>query len=72
MSAPGGRGAVCRKIPPRLSADHRGGDPALLPPGGQCLDWSERHRRVGAGSVLRGHQAVPHAEDHPGEQPLGF
>uniref|UniRef100_A0A3B3CUT5 ATP-binding cassette, sub-family C (CFTR/MRP), member 8 n=1 Tax=Oryzias melastigma TaxID=30732 RepID=A0A3B3CUT5_ORYME len=39
-------------------SDHRGGDPALLPPGNQCLDRSDRHRCVGTGSVFRGHETL--------------
>lgn len=55
---------------PTLS-DHRGSDPALLPLGNQCLDWSDRHRRVSSCAVLRGHQAVPNTKEHSGEYLLG-
>lgn len=49
------------------SSDRRGSDPALLPPGSQCLDRRHRHRCVGSGPVFCGHQAVPNTEEHSGE-----
>lgn len=51
---------------PSLS-DCPGSDPALLPLGNQCLDRSDRHRRVGSRAVLCGHKAVPDTEEHSGE-----
>lgn len=52
-------------------SDHRGSDPALLPLGNQCLDWSDRHRRVSSCTILRGHQAVPNTKEHSGEYLIG-
>lgn len=50
-----------------LLSDCCGCDPALLPLGNQCLDWSGRHRRVSSCTILCGHQAVPDTKEHPGE-----
>lgn len=49
-----------------LRSDYCGSDPALLPPGNQCLDWSDRHCCVSSCAVLCGHKAVPNTEEHSG------
>lgn len=55
-------------IPPHPPpSDYCGSDPALLPLGNQCLDWSDCHCCVSSCTILCGHEAVPNTEEHSGE-----
>ena len=64
--------SYCKLREGRLSVavsrlDHHGGDPAVLPAGGECPDRGVGHRAACSGAVLHRHQAGQCAEEHAGK-----